>query len=600
MLTVVLAGALAAPAPAVDPPEVYALAKVWPVAITLSAREYAGMQPKGQAAFPGFGIAPPPPKKFDDTGREQHRNTFGMELPWATGSVTIAGQTFETVGVRYKGNGTIGDAAGTPKKSFKIDLDKHGGAATFRGLTTLNLHCLVTDPTKLREALAYSIYRAAGVPAPRTAFAEVRLTVPGKHDDELLGFYTLTEPVDKRFLKDRFGSDKGLLMKPEQVREIDYLGEDWAKYTKKYAPRRDATDAEGKRVIAFAKLIHRSDPATFTNEIGSYLDLDGYLRFLAATAFVSNTDSFFALGHNYYLYLHPKTQRFHFIPWDVDRALANFPIFGSNNRQMDLSFTKPSATHKLTDRLFAMPGVKEQYTKLLGELAGTAFGKDRLLKEVSALESATKAERQRDAAAADARKDKPSPFNAMSAPPPALRTFVEKRTASLAAQLAGKSNGFVPGVGGFRMGGHMAEPLLANFDADNDGTLSRAEWLGIARRVYEASGGEKAGHVTEQTLTEGLNSMMPKPPEGSRTGPGMGGFMAVPIAKRADADKDGRVTLAELTAAAGKLFDEFDPDKSGKIEEGVFVDLLDRLFIMPAGRPHPGGEAPVAGHGGNG
>ena len=38
------------------------------------------------------------------------------------------------------------------------------------------------DPTRGREALAYAVFRAAGVPAPRTAFAEVTLTVPGKYD----------------------------------------------------------------------------------------------------------------------------------------------------------------------------------------------------------------------------------------------------------------------------------------------------------------------------------------------------------------------------------------------------------------------------------
>lgn len=595
LFAIVAAGAIIAPARAADPPAgsgVFASTKVWQVSITLSATEYAGMQPRGTAAFPGFGAPPPPPKKFDDTGREQHRNTFGMDLPWATGSVAIDGQAFENVAIRYKGNGTVGDAAGSVKKSFKIDLDKLGGTGRFHGLTTLNLHCGVADPSKLRETLAYGVYRAAGVPAPRTAFAEVWLTVPGKHANQLLGLYTLVEPVEKSFLKDRFGSDKGLLMKPEQVREIDYFGDDWSKYTKKYTPRRDASPAEAKRVIGFAKLVHKADDATFRKEIGAHLDIEAYLRFLAATAVVANTDSFFALGHNYYLYLHPRTGRFHFVPWDVDRALANFAIFGSNNRQMDLSLTKPSATHKLTDRLFAVPGVSEQYQKLLKELAGTAFAKDRLLKEVAAVEAATKAHRDRDAASAVAREDKPSPFNAMSAPPPAPRTFVVKRTASLESQLAGTSKGFVPGVGGFRMGGFMAEPLLANFDADKDEKLSRTEWLAIARRVFEASNGDKEGWVNEKSLTEGINSMMPKPPPGSPPGPGMGGFMAVPIVKRADADKDGKVTLAELTAAAGKLFDEFDRSKTGKLEESVLVDLLDRIFEMPTGPPGPPAKKP--------
>jgi len=76
----------------------------------------------------------------------------------------------------------------------------------------------VADVTRIREALAFSIFRAAGVPASRTAFAKVYLTVADKHDKTYVGLYTLIEPVDKTFLKDHFKSDKGMLLKPEASR----------------------------------------------------------------------------------------------------------------------------------------------------------------------------------------------------------------------------------------------------------------------------------------------------------------------------------------------------------------------------------------------
>ena len=76
-----------------------------------------------------------------------------------------------------------------------------------------------------------------------------------------------------------------------------------------YSPKRDATADEAKRLIAFSRLVHRADDETFRKEVGSYLDVDGYLRYLAATSFLSNVDSFFVLGHNYDLYLNPKTNK---------------------------------------------------------------------------------------------------------------------------------------------------------------------------------------------------------------------------------------------------------------------------------------------------
>jgi spore coat protein CotH len=180
------------------------------------------------------------------------------------------------------------------------------------------------DPAKGREVLAYSVFRAAGVPAPRTAFAEVTLTVPGKYDKEYLGLYSVVENVDKRFLKDRFGTDKGLVMKPFQVRSMEYLGGDWEQYKGQYRPQSDPTNDQTKRVIEFARLVNQAKHDEFKKQINTYLDVDEFLRFLAANTLIANLESSFALGHNYHLYLCPKTNKFVFIPGDLCFAGAQW------------------------------------------------------------------------------------------------------------------------------------------------------------------------------------------------------------------------------------------------------------------------------------
>lgn len=97
------------------------------------------------------------------------------------------------------------------------------------------------DPAKGREVLALSIFPAAGVPAPRTAFAEVSLTVPGRYDKEYLGLYAVVEDVDRRFLADRFGNDKGMLMRPFQVRSVEHFGDSWERYRSQYRPLSEPT-----------------------------------------------------------------------------------------------------------------------------------------------------------------------------------------------------------------------------------------------------------------------------------------------------------------------------------------------------------------------
>src|SRR5262249_40715210 len=292
------------------------------------------------------------------------------------------------------------------KRNFKVALDHYDEEQRFHGMKSLNLNAGALDPTRSRESLAFAVYRACGVPAPRTAYAEVTLTVPGKYDKEYLGIYTVIEQVDKTFLKDRFKNNKGMLLKPERVRGLEYLGDDWAKYKDRYQPKHEPTKEETQRLIEFVKLVNRGDDAQFRKEIGSYLDVDEFLRFLAGTSLVANLDSFFTIGHNYYLYLNPTTNRFVFIPWDLDLSMGGFPMMASAEQQSDLSLTHPyGGDNKLADRLLAMPEVKEKYQKLLKELAATAFTKEKVLKDLEAIEKTVKEPLAREKQAAEARKE---------------------------------------------------------------------------------------------------------------------------------------------------------------------------------------------------
>jgi len=135
---------------------------------------------------------------------------------------------------------------------------------------------------------------------------------------------------------------------------------------------------------------------------------------------------------------------------------------GTPEQQMNLSLLHPHAGEdELIDRLLAIASVKEQYLKLLGELAAGSFSKATLLEAVGAIEQATKDPLAREGDATVARNERGagSGFGlaggGMHAPDP--RTFVEKRTESVQAQLAGKSSGYIP-VAGFGPPGRPPGP----------------------------------------------------------------------------------------------------------------------------------------------
>ena len=423
-------------------PGLFGLTRVVPLHIEIPADEYQAMQPPAPTGVPG---GPPPaarPKKPGE--RASERNLFGLEFPWARGAVTAEGKTFRGVGLRYAGNGSYFASAGGLKRSLVVDLDR-ADPAEFHGLHAMQLQGGALDPTKAREALAFALFREAGVPAPRTAMAEVTLTVPGEHQKAYLGLYTLVEPVDRVFLADRFHTDKGLLLRPQGLRGLDFLGDDWEKYRGPYRPLAEPTPDEARRLIEFVRLVQRGNDEQFRKEIASYLDVDRFLRFMAVQALIANADGFFTLAYNYSLFLDPKTNRFVFIPGDQELSFANFLMMGSADQLMDMSLARPYAgPNRLADRLLAIKDVSEAHQKIVKGLATTSFRKDRLLADASAFEGATKAILEREA---EARADVRSRRSASTAGAPAapdLRTFAEKRSRSIADQLAGKKDGYRP------------------------------------------------------------------------------------------------------------------------------------------------------------
>jgi putative membrane-bound dehydrogenase-like protein len=423
--------------------EPFGLTKVISLHIEIPADEYDAMQPPAPVGIPGGPPAAPRPKKPGE--RASERNLFGVEFPWARGSLTVEGKTYKGVGLRYAGNASYMASAAGLKRSLLVDLDQ-SEHAEFHGLRAMQLQSGALDPTKAREAIAFDRFRAAGVPAPRTVLAEVTFTVPGKHEKAYLGLYTVVEPVDRAFLRDRFHADKGLVVRPQGLRGLDFLGDDWEKYRGPYRPLNEPTSDQAKRLIEFLRLVQKADDAQFRKEIGLYLDVDKFLRFMAVQAMIANADGFFTLGYNYSLFLDPATNRFVFIPGDQELSFANFAMMGSSDQLMDMSVTRPyGGENRLADRLLAIKEMREAQREVVKELASTVFRKERLVIDVAAIEGATKSIVEREAAARAERAEPPVGFGPPgAATAPDLRTFADKRAASIADQLAGKKDGYRP------------------------------------------------------------------------------------------------------------------------------------------------------------
>jgi hypothetical protein len=589
---------------------VFGLDKTWSMHLTIQADDWKKMQPTNRGGpFGGFGPAQKAKPAEKNTERKP-RGLFGLDFEYVKATLQIGETTYKDVAVRFKGSGTYISAQGL-KRPFKIDLDRYIEGQSFMGLKKLTLNNSAMDSTGIREVLAYPVFRALGVPASRTAFVALTITIPGKYDKEFVGVYVLAESIDKTFLKQYFGSAKGLLLKPERVGAIEYLGEEWSAYEQRYQPRNESSKRQQQRLIEFTRLVQKADDATFVKQIGDYLDVDSFLRFVAGHVALSSMDSFVGMGRNYYLYLHPKTNKFVFIPWDVDLAFGTFLVVGSPEALMDLSIRQPHPNqNRLIERLLADKAVYATYTKHLEFAVTKVLTNEGIKKDLKTVQAIVEPLQQKEKSAAKARRESTGPsFGGMFARAPSVETFVEKRLASIKSQLAGErkgttvkfgfgplgGGGFRPPPGGFGPGQFLTRPILTASDKDKDGKLSKDEATTAARALFKALDKDGKGELGEKAVAAGLDRILPgprfpggRPPAGFPT---LGETLARPIIEKSG--QNGKLTEASLIAAAPKLFAEADSNKDGTLVEVEITTWINRL--MPPPRFGPPGAAPRGG-----
>jgi len=380
---------------------------------------------------------------------------FGIDLPWSEADLEFGDAVFRNVGARFKGNGTFVSSQRSYKRPFKIDLNRKGNGRQLAGRATLNFHNLTADASCLSDALAYEFFRDAGVPASRTAFARMRLTVEGRFAGRVLGLYVLVENPDADWAREQFGVDGVALFKPVTYELFKDLGEDWKAYEAIYDPKTRTNPKQQRRLIDLAKLVTHADDDAFATRVGEFIDLDEFARFLACEVILSNYDGLLSNGQNFLLYLDPRNDRFGFVPWDLDHCWGEFPFAGTVEQRERASLWRPwIGENHFLERMLAARPVHERYRRALEQLRATAFTADRLSPRLDGLasmvrpliaeESASRLGRFEraisDGQDHDSRGGNPSSSGRAGY---SFKRFLTRRAASVTDQLEGRAEGVV-------------------------------------------------------------------------------------------------------------------------------------------------------------
>ena len=476
---------------------------------------------------------------FNLKGAKGERNgiasVLGLEYPESTTDLEINDIPFVSTSIRYKGNGTFMNAMDTQKFPFKIDLNDGHPDRELAGAVKLNLHNCITDPTYMNEVLAHQLFRDAGVPAPRTSYARVYVSVPDKYNREYFGLYSIVENVDKNFIEDHFGTRKGAIFKPVTPNLFKDLGERWESYEQIYDPKGTLKDEEKWRLIDLCRLVSHASDYEFSSRIGDFFELDEVARYLAVTVLISDLDGILGPGQNFYLYLNPENHKFSFISWDQDHSFGQWTRTQEQREQ--LSLTKPWERENIfLERLFSVPEFKDSYLSHIKEINETLFRPERINAQVDELARVLRPAIRDDSPenlelfnrlvsmeshhsyanilperGPDDPRPSPGSFGSDPQAKP-IKGFVAARTISVEDQLAGRSEGLDDGYRAEeqipRNNGRVAGLFIFAMDADGDEMLSEAEFIHGFNTWYSDWKMENSEALSEKDVKRGLSKLI--------------------------------------------------------------------------------------------
>ena len=291
--------------------------------------------------------------KFYDPGYHQTLIDWfnaddGSRLP---ATLEVDGVLYDSVGIRYKGNISflLAELLETPKFPLNIDMNEYIDNQHLMGYKKLKLGNLFTDPTCIREAVAYEIYRKYGV-APKSNIIKVNIGIVGE-EASYYGVYSNSESINKDFLKEHYDWKRGPLVKcdpnpaaeditcdssglgngtgGEQVialPDLVWYGPDSCQYYSNYEMK---TDYGWKELVEFIDLLNHEDSLLY-----DHLNIDGVLWYMAVSMVIPNLDTYFGKNiKNYYMYKH-KDSLWHMIPWDVNETFGG--VMGNAHPDWDI------------------------------------------------------------------------------------------------------------------------------------------------------------------------------------------------------------------------------------------------------------------------
>jgi len=130
----------------------------------------------------------------------------------------------------------------------------------------------------------------------------------------------------------------------------------------------------------------RTTTYDFQEEIAKVVDLDAFYRYWAMEGLLGFWDGYSGNANNYFVYLNPKNNKFHFVPWGADALFQKFSMI-DRNRNVPLSVKLKGL---LGYRLYQTEAGRKRYRAALMKLLKEHWDEDKLLAETDRIHAMLK------------------------------------------------------------------------------------------------------------------------------------------------------------------------------------------------------------------
>jgi len=280
-----------------------------------------------------------------------------QEIP---ATMIVDGITYDSVGVRFRGQSSFQQIPNSQKKPFGISTDYIRPNQNLMGYNKINLNNCYDDESFIRE-IFYQNQIKHHIPAAKSTYT--RLYINGQD----WGIYPNVQQLNKDFYREWFLSNKGTNWRADRpggqvtpygdgTGGLNYLGIDTTLYQTQYTLKSTEQTQPWLDLINTCDVLNNTSLALLPSLLPSELDIDRSLWFLASEILFSDDDSYVQKGRmDYFVYWEKETGRI--TPQEYDGNTVMNPSY----QNWSPFYHQDSVNYPLMNKLFAVPEYRQRY-----------------------------------------------------------------------------------------------------------------------------------------------------------------------------------------------------------------------------------------------